>query len=352
MRILHVSDCFPPRLGGIETQVETLVSEQRGRGHVVHVLTLTNGPEGELITRLKAHFQKSLLVRFGSTRDIGVVYEEFRPDVIHIHIGSGAWLGWAAVKFAKRNNIPAVLSIHSIWGRFANFTYTKWLTETPRFRFVTVSQQARNSLQTGAQGVVIANGLSVHEWQGQSPKKETITFITASRLVKRKRLIELVEMFARLHKRHPQNSFQLRIAGDGPLKKRIQRMLQSHDQEYVKLLGRLTKVELQEEFASAHAYIQLSKLEAFGLAAAEAQASGLGVIGLRASGISDFVTHKVDGFLGESDTQIEAFLDTSIDEPLVLQNLRDNVDVNSKPYLWSLVLEKYDSLYVSVTSGQ
>ena len=45
-RIVHVSDCFPPRVGGIETQVHDLAAHQAAAGYDVHVLTATAGADG------------------------------------------------------------------------------------------------------------------------------------------------------------------------------------------------------------------------------------------------------------------------------------------------------------------
>ena len=41
MRIVHVTDCYLPRMGGIETQVADLVRHQSAAGHDVHVVTST-----------------------------------------------------------------------------------------------------------------------------------------------------------------------------------------------------------------------------------------------------------------------------------------------------------------------
>ena len=47
MLIVHVSDCYAPRTGGIESQVGDLASRQAAAGHEVHVLTATLGVAGE-----------------------------------------------------------------------------------------------------------------------------------------------------------------------------------------------------------------------------------------------------------------------------------------------------------------
>lgn len=352
MRILHVSDCYPPRLGGIETQIAGLVQEQRKRGHEIRVLTLTPGPSEQHVQRLRPHINNNLLIRFGSARAVRAANEDFKPDVIHAHVGSGAWLSWAAARYAKTHGIPLILSVHSIWGKFANLFYRRRLTFTPRFQFVCVSQQSQESVKSEQSAKIIANGLDVTEWHVDTQKSERLTFITASRLVSRKRLDVLIAMFCRLQKKYPDARFELRIAGDGPLRNAISRQIDRQGVTSISLLGRLTKSELKQEYAHAAAYIQLSRFEAFGLAAAEAQASGLPVIGLRVSGISDFVEHQADGFLGASDEEIERFLETSILDPHILQHLSENINVSQKPYHWNRVLDSYDSLYADVLGIQ
>ena len=44
MRIVHISDCYLPRLGGIEVQVNGLALAQHAAGHEVHVITATRLP--------------------------------------------------------------------------------------------------------------------------------------------------------------------------------------------------------------------------------------------------------------------------------------------------------------------
>ena len=45
MRITHISDCYLPRLGGIEVQVTELTRRQAEQGDDIHVLTATPGED-------------------------------------------------------------------------------------------------------------------------------------------------------------------------------------------------------------------------------------------------------------------------------------------------------------------
>ncbi|HXR68538.1 MAG TPA: glycosyltransferase, partial [Dermatophilaceae bacterium] len=47
MKIALLSDCYLPRLGGIEVQVHDLAARLTGRGHEVVVFTATPGSHGE-----------------------------------------------------------------------------------------------------------------------------------------------------------------------------------------------------------------------------------------------------------------------------------------------------------------
>ena len=61
MRIVHISDCYAPRLGGIETQVRALAMRQAEQGHEVHVLTATPSPPSERIAKTKSSFAKNFV---------------------------------------------------------------------------------------------------------------------------------------------------------------------------------------------------------------------------------------------------------------------------------------------------
>jgi glycosyltransferase involved in cell wall biosynthesis len=105
MRLLLLSDFFPPVRGGLEAHVDTLAAALVERGHEVHVATLTKNPEPThpgvtthvvetATSRVVRHVDSDrpfhpptpdVLARRGLARVINGV----RPDVIHAH----SWLG-------------------------------------------------------------------------------------------------------------------------------------------------------------------------------------------------------------------------------------------------------------------
>ncbi|WP_460371026.1 glycosyltransferase family 4 protein, partial [Actinocorallia lasiicapitis] len=106
-----MSDCFLPRLGGIEVQVDDLARAQRSVGHDVRIATATPGPAGSGVDRVGVRLPWGLPV-LGSIRS---VLDSFDPDVVHIHTGVVSPFAWRAMRECR--GVPAVVTVHSLWGK-------------------------------------------------------------------------------------------------------------------------------------------------------------------------------------------------------------------------------------------
>ena len=89
-----LTDCYLPRLGGIEVQVADLSARLVARGHEVEVFTLTPGGvayghveilNGIPVHRLGVRLPRQLLVNPLATRGLRDELKSF--DVAHIHMG-------------------------------------------------------------------------------------------------------------------------------------------------------------------------------------------------------------------------------------------------------------------------
>lgn len=129
MRILHISDNYPPGIGGLERSVQTLARKQASRGDTVLVLTAhRNGSprreldEGVEIVRIKMSLQylpnvfddPSARVFFPPVEDpyaaskCGAVLGRFAPDIIHSH----GWILFTCIRSALKRGIPIVNTAH------------------------------------------------------------------------------------------------------------------------------------------------------------------------------------------------------------------------------------------------
>jgi glycosyltransferase involved in cell wall biosynthesis len=129
MKILHLTDLFPPSIGGMESHVLSLVRERHRRGFEMSVVTLTKvGPSssrmedtGYLVHRIDAGFTrfrwawKSLEKPYHPpfpdplvAREIKRIIERDRPDAVHAH----NWIIYSYLAFKKPEHPPVLWMQH------------------------------------------------------------------------------------------------------------------------------------------------------------------------------------------------------------------------------------------------
>ena len=110
-----------------------------------------------------------------------------------------------------------------------------------------------------------------------------------------KRLTDAVEIFALVRAKMPA---KLVLIGDGPDRGAAEYLVRKNKlQKEVFFLGKQDAV--YEKLAAADLFLLPSQLESFGLAALEAMACEVPVIGTNAGGMPEVVEHDVDGYLVE-----------------------------------------------------
>src|SRR4051794_17873995 len=121
MRLLLVSDFFPPVLGGLESHVDDLAAELAGRGHAVHVATLVPDatPSDPRVTVHRVRTAASRLLRYERSdrpfhppvpdptarAELTGLVDRLRPDLVHAH----SWLG---VSLPRHGTPPVVFTAH------------------------------------------------------------------------------------------------------------------------------------------------------------------------------------------------------------------------------------------------
>lgn len=327
MRIVHVSDCFAPRVGGIETQVGDLASHQVAAGHEVHVLTatadgeayrsVTTTPDGVRVHRLASRLVAGLPVnpRGGSliARRLGAL----APDVVHVQAGVLSPFAFQGARAARAADLPLAITWHCMLDGVERplrlgARALDWDGESAALSAVSDVAAARVAQAFPVEGLpgdvgVLPNGLDLAAWApaaGTGPRTVdgVLRLVATQRVAPRKRTMTLVRTLAAARTVLGDGAVQLTIAGDGPDLARVRREAQRLGVAgSLHLLGRVPRAELPALYARHDAFLSPARLEAFGIAALEARASGLPVVALAGTGIGTFVTHEREGLLAGDD---------------------------------------------------
>ena len=326
MKVVHVTDCFLPRLGGIEIQVSGLAAAQVAAGHDVAVITATPsgepgepaGPPGVPVHHVVAGLPFELPVHPRAGHHLTARYRELRPDVVHVHVGAVSPFGWAAARAAVRAGIPAVVTVHSMWGSASRALYrglqaSHGWCEWPVV-VTAVSEAAamlvRQATAGRAEVRVVPNGIDLPAWRqrfaDRAPRAESggdpgVHVVAVGRLAPRKQPLRLLHLLRAARRRVPADvPLRATIAGDGPARPAMERYLRAHRLDWITLAGRLDQPAVHDLLATADVFVAPAKLESFGLAALEARIAGLPVLGRSSSGLGEFVVDGADGLLCDS----------------------------------------------------
>lgn len=379
MKIALVSDCYPPLVGGIESQVADLAGHLVGAGHQVEVLTATTGPKGECrgdIERSRGvvvHRLAEPLLRLPVNP---LAAPEMRRrlqaggfDVVHVHLGVVSPFAWDGARIATGLGLPTALTWHCVLDR-AGHGYRwsgalrRWVGRGAVLSGVSgmAAGQVRRFAPAGTQVAVLPNAIELEAWRPWGPhlprssdrdhdhycavaggeggwaKGEPVRLVSTMRLAPRKRPVELVEAFARAG---VSGRSELRIIGDGPLRARVQRRVAELGLERsVTLLGRVERGWLLQEYADADGYLSPTILEAFGIAVLEARAAGLPVVAMAGSGVADIVDHEVSGLLADGDHDLTASIRRLVDDEPLRARLREHNRSLPPEQTWPVVLEQ------------
>jgi glycosyltransferase involved in cell wall biosynthesis len=352
MRIAHITDCYLPRLGGIERQVQGLATAQLEAGHQVTVITSVpasaplrarakptrsataqQGPAQHPMTPAGTTPPAELTVlrppagpgmRPGSIRYLASLRGRQAVlrggyDLVHVHASTFSPLAYLAAGAASSAGTATVATLHSLWsyatpifrGADAALDWRAW-----PITWTAVSTAAADSLsqvlRPGTEISVLANGVSPERWRlprrPRDPRR--VVIVSVMRLAARKRPLPLLRVLREVRAQVPADiSIEVQIIGAGPQREAMLSYLRRHRMTgWVELTGQLDQPAIRDRFADADLYVSPATLESFGIAALEARCAGLPVLAFAGTGVSDFIEHGRNGLLVHSDDQLTTAL--------------------------------------------
>jgi glycosyltransferase involved in cell wall biosynthesis len=199
---------------------------------------------------------------------------------------------------------------------------------------------------------LVPEGIDLELWQPSTDpavladldaRREPFTVLCVARQYPRKRIVDLVEAFARVIAREP--CARLVVIGDGPdhaaLVERVQTLgLEDH----VQLLGALPDdAEVRAWYGRASVFCLPSEQEGFGIVFLEAMASGLPVVSTTAAAIPEVVPDGEAGLLvppRDPAALAEALL-RLLQDPQLRARLRDAGRLQARRFSWERVADRF-----------
>ncbi|WP_377644323.1 glycosyltransferase family 4 protein [Oryzobacter terrae] len=379
VKVAMLTDCYPPRLGGIESQVRDLSRHLVEAGHDVEVFTATTGPDGERGGATTVGDDGVTVHRLAIALPFGVPVNPFARsevrrrlaaggfDVAHAHLGVVSPFATDLVPLALDLGLPVTATFHCVIDRSrpvfrAVGHLARWARRGVALGAVSSMAAARVSdAARGARVEVVPNGVDVAWWRtgaagdagaaagvaddgtavgGGARSGGAVHVVTATRLASRKRPLALLgALRAARGLLDPAVPLRATVVGEGPQRRVLERYVRTHGLDWVELPGRVDREALRRLHHSADAYLTATRLEAFGIAALEARAAGLPVVALRGTGTDDFVRDGVEGLLADDDAGLAAALARLAGDDGLRERLRQHVRAVPPAQDWDGVLE-------------
>ena len=175
-----------------------------------------------------------------------------------------------------------------------------------------------------------------------APNDEKI-LIHASNFRKIKRVNDVIQVFANVHKQIPS---KLLLVGDGPERRFMEDLVRKLQvQDDVRFLGKQDQIE--EILLVSDLFLLPSEYESFGLAAMEAMAANVPVISSDAGGLPEININAETGYtaaVGDVQTMSECAINLLSNEKL-LQQFRKNAKAQAMKFDLHNIVPQYEKLY-------
>jgi alpha-1,6-mannosyltransferase len=383
VKICDLTQFYSRLSGGVKRYVhEKIEYVQRNPPDVEHVL-IVPGAKTDVVAseRSRIYSIRSPLVSrtaryraLVNLRAVGEILERERPDIIES--ADPYQVGWKAVSAGKALKIPVVAFYHShfpeaylrgaskllgaragkslmsaaqryvhkLYNRFeATLVPSEPLAQTlegwgvRNVRLVTLGVNTSDFRPTPNDSVETRRALSI------DPERKLLLYV--GRLAPEKNTAALFDAFELLANRRPQE-FEILIIGDGPGRKKLQRLATNHGAKWIQYCT--DPLELARYYRAADLFVHPGTQETFGLVALESQACGTPVVGIRGSRLDRIILHEQGSWARENSAEALADAIEDISGRDLKELGQSAARTAAREYAWPRVFERLFCIYREV----
>lgn len=385
MRIMIVTDQYPPMVGGVPRVAQQLATDFAARGHYVWVVAPSTDKrdthyveENVQVYRYGSFewpFYAGQRIAFLPFRQLRTLLKRSDPDVIHLHSPiilsrlAQALGGQRKPIIATNHYLPVSLSrtltTDPVWGKPFNYTiYTYLVRFCNRCDFVTApTQTALNLLlEHGlrAPSRAISNGLDLRLYSPGARDPEILRrfhlpedrplVLHVNRLYEEKRVDVLLDAAAKL-----KSDAHIVLVGTGPLEQKLRAQAERLQLgERVSFLGFVEDDPLLALRRSANLFAIPSEADLQSIATMEAMACGLPVIAANSYALPELVHHEENGLLfqpGNSD-ELARDIDRLAGDPALRAKMGEESLKIIAGHDREKVLDEWEELYTRLANAR
>jgi glycosyltransferase involved in cell wall biosynthesis len=380
MRIMIVTDQYPPMVGGVPKVTRDLATNFARRGHDVVVVAPSYGTRDVHRVEDQVHIYRfssfewptyvELRIPFLPFLSFRRLLKQYDPEIIHIHspvvmgniaqiLAGGQRKPVIATNHYMPTNIGRSIGFDPILGKsFQNVWYSYLVHFCNRCEYVTApTVTALNLLYEHglrAPARAISNGIDLARYQPGQPNEEVRQrfqlpadrplILSVNRLSHEKRIDVLIDAAAKLHEQA-----HIVITSTGPAEAELRAQVGALNlQDRVTFPGFVSDEDLISLYRLADIFTIPSEADLQSLATMEAMAVGLPVVAARAYALPELVHHEENGFLfspGNSD-EMAHYLDILLRDSQIRKSMGARSLEIVAGHDSTIILDQWETLYL------
>lgn len=368
LRLLLVTETYPPEINGVAMTTQRLVHGLRDRGHWVGLVrprqpqdrnSASDVLDTWTLPSLPIPQYPGLRLGLPVWRRLGRLLEEQRPDLVHV-VTEGP-LGWAALHAARKRGLPVTSGYHTHFDQYSGHYgpvwltpwVTRWLDGLHRRCQATFVPTPELATQLSARGIpnvrAVGRGVDTRLFRPERRdpalrgrwglESDDLACLYVGRLAPEKNLEVVEQAFAAIALKHPRA--RMVWVGDGPSLSSLRAQHTDHI-----FPGPRVGEDLAAHYASADLFLFGSVSETWGNVLTEALASGLPVLAYRRAAAQQLIQNGKNGLtveVGDASGFIGMAVASAADPELRLR-LGRQASLSMRDWGWETIIERFEAL--------